>query len=85
MSKPVNDIWKDPEVKCALKDGRTADDIRVLSCPKCSRWGYYNEGSSFYCRFCKCSWRISSEIAQESISLSDTVTVTTDGYDNRTL
>ena len=83
--KPVNDIWKDPMVKEALKDGRSADDIRVIACPKCSRWGYWNEGSDFSCRFCNRIWYTTSEMAQDSITLADTVTVTTDGYDNETL
>ena len=29
------DIWKDPRVVDALKDGRSADDIMILDCPKC--------------------------------------------------
>lgn len=83
--KPVNDIWKDAMVMEALKDGRRVDDIRVLDCPKCSRWGYWNEGSHFSCRFCKRTWYVTSEMADDSITLADTVTVTTDGYDNETL
>jgi hypothetical protein len=55
------DIWKDPGVKQALKSGRQPDDIAVLSCPKCGRWGYYNQGSSFWCRFCKQGWYCCSE------------------------
>lgn len=85
MSEPVNDIWKDPGVTEALTDGRSADDIRVMDCPKCSRWGYYNEGSHFSCRFCNRTWHVTTEMAQDSITLADTVTVTTDGYDNETL
>ena len=79
------DIWKDPDVKAALKDRRSADDIRVLSCPKCGAWGYYNEGSHFYCKHCKKGWSVTSEMADESITLSDTVTVPTEGYENKTL
>lgn len=47
-----HDILKDPSVKERLAEGRTPDDIAVLSCPNCGEYGYYNEGSSFYCRFC---------------------------------
>ncbi len=93
MKKP-NDIWKDPNVKAALKEGRAAHDIAVLRCPKCDRWGYYNEGSHFSCRFCERSWRVCSESEkcrprldmrfEEFTTLADTVTVTTDGYDNLT-
>lgn len=85
MSAPVNDIWKDPMVKEALKDGRTPDDIRVMNCPKCGRYGYWNEGSHFSCRFCRKTWFVRSEMADDSVTLSDTVTVTTQGYDNETI
>ena len=94
----MSDIWKDPQVKEALKSGRSADDIAVLSCPQCGEWGYYNEGSHFSCRFCDRNWYCLSEgeeprpgvphIYLESeghTSLADTVTVTEDGYDNRTI
>lgn len=92
-----NDIWKDPNVKSALKAGRAANDIMVLACPKCSRYGYYNQGSSFWCRFCKASWECLSEGEEPSpdrpyicldidhpITLADTVTDTTEGYHNET-
>lgn len=94
---PINDIWKDPNVKAALKEGRPAEDIAVLSCPKCNRWGYYNQGSRFWCRFCKQGFYCCSEdefpptdarpylYLDGFRSLADTVTVTTDGYDNETL
>lgn len=60
MNTPKN-IWKDPAVKAALKEGRTPDDIAVLSCPKCDAWGYYNQGSHFYCRHCRKGWYCCSE------------------------
>jgi len=96
MSKPVNDIWKDENVKAALKDGRSADDIAILDCPKCGRYGYYNQGSGFYCRFCRVSFMVLSEDeraprgvpsvrSDEAVTLADTLTVTTNGYDNMTL
>lgn len=96
MSRPINDIWKDPNVKAALKEGRSADDIAVVRCPKCDRWGYYNEGSHFFCRFCRRGWRVLSEDEPRPdhipsmridghVTLADTVTVTTDNYDNQTL
>lgn len=58
MSK---DIWKDPMVKAALKEGRPPEDIAVLECPKCGGLGYYNQGSHFTCRFCKRVWYCCSE------------------------
>lgn len=96
MPQPVNDIWKQPEVQQALKDGRGADDIAVLRCPKCDRWGYYNEGSHFTCRFCKVTFYCCSEgetppddrpylYLDGHTTLADTVTETTNGYDNQTL
>src|ERR1017187_7390401 len=48
----MKDIWKDPSVKGALKQGRSPDDIMVMACPQCGEWGYYNQGSHFYCRHC---------------------------------
>ena len=95
FDKPVNDIWKDPHVKAALKEGRPAEDIAVLSCPKCGRWGYYNQGSGFWCRFCKEGFYVCTEDEEPPVgrqylyidgfmSLADTVTFTTDGYDNWT-
>ena len=87
MSKPVNNIWKDPNVMAALKEGRSADDIAVVACPKCNRWGYYNEGSHFSCRFCKVTFQVTQEDADTDriCRLSDTVTETTDGYYNQTI
>lgn len=81
------DIWKDPMVQEALKDGRSADDIQVIACPKCGEWSYWNEGSHFSCRFCNQTWYVYGPDNDhfENVSLSDTVTVTTDGYDNQTL
>jgi hypothetical protein len=90
-----NDIWKDPQVQEALRDGRHTHDICCLRCPKCDRLGYYNQGSTFSCRFCDLSWYVLSEdeepirgrpcmSAEEMVSLADTVTDCTDGYDNHT-
>jgi len=56
----VNDIWKDPRVKEALKS-RGAEDIAVLACPRCGELGYYNQGSHFTCRFCKQTWSCCTE------------------------
>ncbi len=83
LDKLINDIWKDPSVKEALRDGRSACDIMVLDCPKCGRWGYYNQGSHFWCRFCDQGFEHTED--WDPISLDDTVTATTDGYDNMTL
>lgn len=54
----MSDIWKDPSVKAALKEGRSADDIAVLECSKCGEVGYYNEGSHFHCRKCKVTYYV---------------------------
>ena len=80
----MGDTWKDPEVKAALKEGRMADDIMVLECPRCNEWRYYNQGSGFYCRKCKVGFRVLGEdeepgdtepivYAHEAITLADTV------------
>lgn len=90
-----NDIWKDPAVKEALKSGRSADDIMVIACPKCNRFGYYNEGTSFSCRFCGKRFAVLGEDephygflptvrACEAVTLADTVTDPTEGYHNET-
>lgn len=94
MSKPVNDIWKDPNVKAALKEGRPVDDIAVLRCPACHRWNYYNQGSTYWCRVCRQSWRVLYEdepvpdgryfVVEDFTSLADTITEVTDGYENQT-
>ncbi len=89
------DIWKDPAVKTALKSGRSPGDIAVIACPKCGHWGYYNQGSHFWCRLCREGWHCCSEDEtpptdrqylwlDEVVTLADTVTVTTDGYENET-
>lgn len=83
QSELPRDIWKDPNVKAALKEGRSADDIYVISCPKCNLFSYYNEGSSFTCRFGCGAWRVDE--ASDAVTLSDTVTETTEGYHNQTL
>lgn len=97
LNEPINDIWKDPNVQAALKEGRPVEDIAVLRCPKCSRWNYYNQGSSYWCRFCQDDWVCLSEgeshhgrknfirLDEEGFtSLADTITEVTEGYDNRT-
>jgi hypothetical protein len=89
------DIWKDPAVQAALKEGRSADDIAVLPCPNCGEYGYYNEGSHFYCRFCNKGFSCLTEdeeppegvpylYLEGHTTLADTVTDVTDGYHNRT-
>jgi uncharacterized Zn ribbon protein len=42
-------------VRQALRD-RPARDVSLMSCPKCNRHGYYNDGSHFYCRHCDVSF-----------------------------
>jgi hypothetical protein len=49
----MNEIWDDPMVKEALRSGRRAGDIQIHICPDCNCYGYYNEGSTFYCRHCE--------------------------------
>lgn len=78
------DIWKDPGVKERLKEGRQAFDIQCLRCPECNNLGYYNQGSSFSCRFCDLTFRVDVDMIDDMVSLADTVTETTDGYDNHT-
>lgn len=92
-----HDIWKDPCVMAALRE-RAAVDIQVIACPKCNEYGYWNEGSHYSCRFCNRSWFVFSENDTrrknsncirigddaEPISLADTITDTTEGYDNHT-
>ena len=82
-SELPRDIWKDPYVREALKDGRAASDIAVMSCPTCGQYGYYNEGSSFSCRFCDLTFYVTEE--SDVIRLDDTVTETNEGYNNETL
>ena len=79
------DIWKDPRVVNALKEGRFADGIAILECPECARWGYYNESSHFTCLFCDKNFYVLSEgesrevvpcvQADTVISLADTMDV----------
>lgn len=61
MNPVKHSIWSDPGVKAALKDGRPTTDIAVLACPRCGRYGYYNQGSSFWCRRCRKGWYCCSE------------------------
>jgi len=93
-----NDIWKDSNVMSALKEGRSADDIMVIRCPKCDRFNYYNQGSSYWCKFCKQGWVCLSEGEEppvgrqylyldgmeSPVTLADTLTETTEGYHNET-
>src|SRR5208282_5664126 len=96
LTEPINDIWKDPNVQLALKDGRAPNDVAVLFCPKCGKCGYYNQGSHFYCRFCKQEYYCISEGEEpptgfpwlrldDHTTLDDTVTECTEGYNNHTL
>jgi hypothetical protein len=63
----MSDIWKDPMVKAALKERGSASDVAVLRCPRCTQWGYYNEGSHFTCRHCRKTWYVCSEEEPEPI------------------
>ena len=47
----MSDWEDDPMVAEALKT-REARDVALLACPDCDRYSYYNQGASFYCRFC---------------------------------
>jgi len=78
------DIWKDPRLIDALKDGRNANDIMLLRCPLCLRFGYYNEGSHFTCLFCDVDFYALSEDertipgipcvqAEEAVRIADTI------------
>lgn len=96
-SELPRDIWKDPRVKGRLKDGVPTWDIAVCRCPDCHELGYYNEGSTFSCRFCDVTFYVCGDdegakqegvrtvSADEVIRLDDTVTEPTDGYHNHTL
>lgn len=55
------DLWQDPMIKAALREGRPASDICPLSCPRCGRNGYYNQGSHFTCAHCRRSWYVLGE------------------------
>lgn len=91
-----NDVWRDVNVRARLKEGVAAEDIAVLACPKCGRFGYYNQGSRFFCRFCRQGFKCLSEgelppvdatpylYLEGFMSLSDTITEPTDGYYNET-
>jgi hypothetical protein len=83
-SELPRDIWKDPYVRERLKDGVPAWDIAVCRCPKCGEWGYYNEGSTFSCRFCGVTFLIGDNDEMEIARLDDTLTETTGDYHNRT-
>jgi hypothetical protein len=52
------DITKNPGVVRALREGRNPDDIAILSCGACGELGYYNQGSSFSCAYCKRGFRV---------------------------
>ena len=54
-------IWDDPEIKAALSEGRAPDDICVLNCSICGGLGYYNQGTSFYCRYCQRGFTVLDE------------------------
>lgn len=90
----MSDIWKDSDVKAALKEGRTPEDIMVLECPRCGAWSYYNQGSGFFCKRCKKDYFVTGENesargpsipASEAITLADTITIPGEGYQNYTL
>lgn len=96
-SELPRDIWKDPRVKERLKDGVHTWDIAVCRCPECDELGYYNEGSTFSCRFCDLTFYVTSDeegghregvrtvSADDVIRLDDTVTECDHGYNNRTI
>ena len=56
----MNSVWNDPMVQEALKE-RSADDIAILSCPRCGKDVYYNEGSHFSCSACEIDFYVLGE------------------------
>jgi len=53
-------VWKDPNVRRALKN-RPASEVSVLNCPRCGELSYYNDGSYFTCRVCGTSFYCRTE------------------------
>ena len=58
MSQENNSPWSDPNVKAALKGGRTPDDVYLIDCPNCGLAGYYNQGTHFTCRVCEAGYAV---------------------------
>jgi hypothetical protein len=54
-------VWEDPGTVGAIESGRALDDIAVLNCRDCGQIGYYNQGSSFWCRHCEKNWYVAVE------------------------
>src|ERR1041385_6005446 len=54
-------VWSDPRVNEAFKDGRGPDDISVLRCPACLAYSYYNDGSHFTCHRCDAGYTCITE------------------------
>lgn len=53
-------IWDDPRIKEALRE-RQPNDIAIIKCPTCHKFGYYNEGSHFTCLPCDVTFYCCSE------------------------
>lgn len=55
------DILNDPRVRSALEDGLSENEIKILDCPQCGYFGYFNQGNYFVCRFCDKTFDVLSE------------------------
>lgn len=58
----------DPDVIERLREGRSADDIYLIQCPRCGSHSYYNQGSHCGCKACD---QDLSDLTDEAITLSD--------------
>jgi hypothetical protein len=68
--------WDDPNVKSALKSGRTPADIMLIDCPGCGNAGYYNQGSHFNCRLCGSGYACITENETEDAEGTGRPTIT---------
>ena len=67
--------WNDPNVKAALKDGRSPSDIMLIECPNCGYYGYYNQGSHWSCSIEGCKGYLEDEDLDDYSDAGEIITL----------
>lgn len=66
--------WEDNNVKAALKQ-RPAHLVMLICCPVCHNYGYYNEGSHWFCSVDECQGSFDSEEIDWLIDNGEVITL----------
>jgi hypothetical protein len=68
----IHDWHKSPLIRAALRDGRSAEDIGLVTCDRCGSISYCHRGSPCTCEWCGAGLdHLAAPDAGEVITLAD--------------